>query len=130
MTSYDPNQDPYNGQPGPGSYPSDPGYPQYPNEPQPGAYAPGMSPYGPSTEKNALGGWALGLGIASLACCGSLLIGVPAIVLGILGIQAANEGRASNKGMAIAGLIMGVLSIVATVIAWTTGIMSSILDNL
>ena len=130
MTSYDPNQDPYNGQPGPGSYPSDPGYPQYPNQPQPGAYAPGMSPYGPSTEKNALGGWALGLGIASLACCGSLLIGVPAIVLGILGIQAANEGRASNKGMAIAGLIMGVLSIVATVIAWTTGIMSSILDNL
>ena len=130
MTSYDPNQDPYNGQPGPGSYPSDPGYPQYPNQPQPGVYAPGMSPYGPSTEKNALGGWALGLGIASLACCGSLLIGVPAIVLGILGIQAANEGRASNKGMAIAGLIMGVLSIVATVIAWTTGIMSSILDNL
>lgn len=130
MTSYDPNQDPYNGQPGPGSYPSDPGYPQYPNEPQPGAYAPGMSLYGSSSEKNALGGWALGLGIASLVCCGSLLIGVPAIVLGILGIQAANEGRASNKGMAIAGLIMGVLSIVATVIAWTTGIMSSILDNL
>ena len=130
MTSYDPNQYPYNGQNGPGAYPSDPGYQQYPNQPQPGAYAPGMSLYGSSSEKNALGGWALGLGIASLVCCGSLLIGVPAIVLGILGIQAANEGRASNKGMAIAGLIMGVLSIVATVIAWTTGIMSFILDNL
>lgn len=129
MTSYDPNQDPYNGQPGPGSYPSDPGYPQYPNQPQPGAYAPGMSPYGPSTEKNALGGWALGRGIASLACCG-LLTGIPAMVLGFLGIQAANEGRASNKGMAIAGLIMGVLSIVWTVIVWTTDITDFIFSNL
>ena len=129
MTSYDPNQDPYNGQNGPGSYPSDSGYPQYPNQPQPGVYAPGMSPYGPSTEKNALGGWALGLGIASLVCCG-LLTGIPAMVLGVLGIQAANEGRASNKGMAIAGLVLGVVSIAWTVIAWTTGIMSFILDNL
>ena len=86
-----------------------------------------MSPYGPSAEKNALGGWALGLGIASLLCC---ITGIPAIVLGGLGIQAANEGRASNKGMAIAGLVLGVVSIAWTVIAWTTGIMSFILDNL
>ena len=129
MTSYDPNQDPYNGQPGPGSYPSDPGYPQYPNEPQPGVYAPGLSPYGPPTEKNALGGRAPGLGVARPVCCG-LLTGIPAMVLGFLGIQAANEGRASNKGMAIAGLVLGVVSIAWTVIAWTTGIMSFILDNL
>jgi integral membrane protein len=88
-----------------------------------------MSPYGPSTEKNALGGWALGLGIASLVCCG-LLTGIPAMVLGFLGIQAANEGRASNKGMAIAGLIMGVLSIVWTVIVWTTDITDFIFSNL
>lgn len=127
MTSYDPNQDPYNGQPGPGSYPSDPGYPQYSNQPQPGVYAPGMSPYGPSAEKNALGGWALGLGIASLLCC---ITGIPAIVLGGLGIQAANEGRASNKGMAIAGLVMGLLSIVWVIFALTTDIMGSIFDNL
>ena len=127
MTSYDPNQDPYNGQPGPGSYPSDSGYPQYPNQPQPGVYAPGMSPYGPSAEKNALGGWALGLGIASLLCC---ITGIPAIVLGGLGIQAANEGRASTKGMAIAGLVMGLLSIVWVIFALTTDIMGSIFDNL
>ena len=88
-----------------------------------------MSPYGPSTEKNALGGWALGLGIASLVCCG-LLTGIPAMVLGFLGIQAANEGRASNKGMAIAGLVMGLLSIVWVIFALTTDIMGSIFDNL
>ena len=129
MTSYDPNQDPYNGQPGPGSYPSDSGVSAVPEPAAARGICPGMSPYGPSTEKNALGGWALGLGIASLVCCG-LLTGIPAMVLGFLGIQAANEGRASNKGMAIAGLVLGVVSIAWTVIAWTTGIMSFILDNL
>ena len=128
MTSYDPNQDPYNGQNGPGSYPSDSGYPQYPNEPQPGAYAPGMSPYGPSTEKNALGGWALGLGIAGLVCCG-VFTGIPAIILGYNGMQAADQGRATNKGVATAGLVLGVISIVWTIIALSTGLLGKILNS-
>ena len=93
-----------------------------------GGYAPGMTPFGASTEKNNLGGWALGLGIASLVCCG-LFTGIPAIILGYLGMQAAKEGRASNKGMAIAGLIMGSLSIVWTIVALSTGILGQIVGN-
>ena len=113
MTSYDPNQPPpsqppYNNNPGGG-----PAYQQYPGQ-QSGGYM-SAAPYGPSTEKNNLGGWALGLGIASLVCCG-IFTGIPAIILGYLGMQAANEGRASNKGMAIAGLIMGSLSAVGSII--------------
>lgn len=118
MTNYDPNQNPYGGSNDPSAYPSgQPGYQQYPGQAQPGGggYAPGMSPFGASTEKNNLGGWALGLGIASLVCCG-LFTGIPAIILGYLGMQAAKEGRASNKGMAIAGLIMGSLSAVGSII--------------
>ena len=117
MTNYDPNQNPYGGSNDPRAYPSgQPGYQQYPGQAQPGGgYAPGMTPFGASTEKNNLGGWALGLGIASLVCCG-LFTGIPAIILGYLGMQAANEGRASNKGMAIAGLIMGSLSAVGSII--------------
>jgi hypothetical protein len=44
-------------------------------------------------------------------------------------MQAAKEGRASNKGMAIAGLIMGSLSIVWTIVALSTGILGQIVGN-
>ena len=61
-------------------------------------------------EANALGGWALGLGITSIfANCLSfgLILGISAIVVGVLGMRAANEGRASNKGLSIAGVVTG-----------------------
>ena len=118
MTNYDPNY-PYNNPNNPGGGPG-----QYPV--QPGGYVPGMSPY--SMEKNSLGGWALGLGIAGLLCCGALT-GVPAIILGYLGIQAANQGRATNKGVATAGLVLGVISIVWTIIALSTGLLGKILNS-
>ena len=63
-------------------------------------------------EANALGGWALGLGIASIvANCLSfgLILGISAIVVGVLGMRAANEGRASNKGLSIAGVVTGTI---------------------
>ena len=71
------------------------------------------APYDPRRhEANALGGWALGLGIASIfANCLSfgLILGIPAIVVGVLGVGAANEGRASNKGLSIAGVVTGTI---------------------
>lgn len=131
MTNYDPNQNPYGGSNDPNAYPGgQPGYQQYPSQAQPGGgYTPGMSPFGASTEKNNLGGWALGLGIAGLLCCGALT-GVPAIILGYLGIQAANQGRATNKGMSIAGVVLGAISVVLFIIAVATGALSDILNNL
>ncbi len=103
---------------------------------QPGAYpdpSQGQPFYGQAfgpnpTEKNNLGNWALGLGIASVLCCG-LVTGIPAAVLGYLGLQAANEGRATNKGMAIAGIVLGALSIVWTIIAISSGALSNITGN-
>lgn len=117
-----PSQPPYNNNPGGG-----PAYQQYPGQ-QSGGYM-SAAPYGPSTEKNNLGGWALGLGIAGLVCCGALT-GVPAIILGYLGIQAANQGRATNKGMSIAGVVLGAISVVLFIIAVATGALSDILNNL
>ncbi|MBE6481065.1 MAG: DUF4190 domain-containing protein [Actinomyces ruminicola] len=135
MTNYDPNQNPGNNQsyPNNGQPPQYQGYPnngqppqyQGPNYNQPAGY--GMNPMGMSTEKNNLGGWALGLGIASV-CCG-LFTGIPAIILGYLGMQAANEGRATNKGMAIAGIVLGGLSIVWTIINLSTGMVTGVLNN-
>ncbi|WP_136313500.1 MULTISPECIES: DUF4190 domain-containing protein [Actinomyces] len=131
MTSYDPNQNPGNNQGYPGGQP--PQYqggpngqaPQYQGYNQPAGY--GMNPTAMATEKNSLGGWALGLGIASV-CCG-IFTGIPAIILGYLGMQAANEGRANNKGMAIAGIVLGVLSIVWSIINISTGMVNNVLNN-
>jgi len=95
----------------------------YPNgqyNQQPGGYVPGG--FGPRPdEKNSLGGWALGLGVAGFLCC-SIFTGIPAIVVGFLGMQAANEGRATNKGMSIAGIVLGVLSIVLQIVSYATGL--------
>ena len=118
MTNYGPNY-PYNNPNNPGGGPG-----QYPA--QPGGYVPGMSPY--SMEKNSLGGWALGLGIAGLVCCG-VFTGIPAIILGYNGMQAADQGRATNKGVATAGLVLGVISIVWTIIALSTGLLGRILNS-
>lgn len=121
MTSYNPNQSPYNNPNNPGG---GPGY--QPPQAYPGVYVPVvMNPY--ATEKNGLGGWALGLGIASVVCCG-IFTGIPAIILGCLGIQAANQGRATNRGASTAGIILGVISIVWNIIALYTGLLDSLLN--
>ena len=93
-------------------YPS-PSYGPYP------PYGQGVywgAPYDPRRhEANALGGWALGLGIASIfanCLCFGLILGIPAIVVGVLGVGAANEGRASNKGLSIAGVVTGAIGAV------------------
>ena len=94
-------------------------YPEGQYNQQPGGYVPGG--FGPRPdEKNSLGGWALGLGIASLVCC-SIVTGIPAIIVGYMGMQAANEGRATNKGMSIAGIVMGGLSMLGLIIYFATG---------
>ena len=107
-------------------------YPSGPYNQQPGGYGPagyGPGGYGPRPdEKNSLGGWALGLGIASLFCC-SIFTGIPAMILGYLGMQAANEGRATNKGMSIAGIVMGALSIVFLIIYLASGMYERVLDS-
>ena len=87
---------------------------------QPGGYVPGG--FGPRPdEKNSLGNWALGLGIASFVCCG-LIAGIPAIIVGYLGIQAANEGRATNKGMSIAGIVLSLVGTVLNIVLYMTGV--------
>lgn len=103
-------------------------YPEGQYNQQPGGYVPGG--FGPRPdEKNSLGVWSLCLGIASFLCCG-IVTGIPSIIVGYLGIQAANEGRATNKGMSIAGVVLGAISVVLFIIAVATGALSDILNNL
>ena len=58
----------------------------------------------------------------------SAVLALPAIIVGFLGVLAANEGRATNKGMSIIGIVMGVLAIMLTIIVFSSGLYQNIED--
>jgi hypothetical protein len=68
--------------------------------------------------QNVFGILALILGIVSIpaACCYlGLLLGGAAVVLGIVGMKKATEGQATNRGMALAGVICGGVGVVLVI---------------
>lgn len=77
----------------------------------PGYGAPGDGPRGTS---NGTGTAALVLGILGLLTSWLVfggLLGLVAIVLGVIGLGKVRKHEASNKGSAVAGIVLGVLSI-------------------
>ena len=65
------------------------------------------------------------LGVFSLIPCLGLVLGLPAVLLGILGISAANRNpEIQGKGHAITGLVLGLL----TSILWLGLITLVVLD--
>lgn len=99
-------QQPYNQQP-----------PAY-GSPYPGGYPQGQN-FGPPTvyPDNKLGGWALGLGLASIVLSCGLLTGIPAIIVGTKGMRAAKEGTANNRGMSLTGVVIGIVMTVLSIFA-------------
>lgn len=110
-----------------------PQYPQYPPPPQGGAYGaypgsyppPPPQPYAgytppPQAPKNGLGIAALVVAIIALiSVVGGVVLGFVAVILGFLGWQRARRGEATNGGVAIAGIVLGILSIIeAIVVIW------------
>ncbi|WP_199922682.1 DUF4190 domain-containing protein [Streptomyces sp. NRRL S-87] len=114
-----PGRSGYPGQPAYAEYPGQPGYAAYPGYP---GYAghhghhgyPGG--WGRPEPRNGFGIAALALGILSVvAFCSSIfavLIGVVAVVFGVLGRGRAKRGEAVNPGQALAGIILGSVGIV------------------
>ncbi|MFN8155843.1 MAG: DUF4190 domain-containing protein [Candidatus Nanopelagicales bacterium] len=107
------------GAPPPGSTPPPP-----PPPPAPPAYygAPGYAaPYGQgyAAPENGNGTAALVLGIVGivLSCCYiGVIASIVAIVLGRKGMALADQGRATNRGMAQAGLVLGIIGVVLLVL--------------
>lgn len=115
-------------QPDGGQYPPAPQYPsapQYPGEAQqPGTPYPAAPQYGGAGQypgggygqpaygypKNSLGVWSLVLGIVGIVLCG-FFTGIPAIIVGSKAKKAVAAGEANNGGMALAGIILGWVSI-------------------
>lgn len=76
-----------------------------PPQPAPPSYAGAPAPRG--DEKN----W---MGIAALIT-GVVGMGLVALILGILGVKAAKRGQADNRALSIAGIVLGIIEIVAAI---------------
>ena len=59
---------------------------------------------------------ALVTGILSLTLCG-IFTAIPAIICGHIGVKQADKGEASGRTMAMAGMIMGYISLALTLLA-------------
>ena len=109
---------PSDGQPS-GDQPTGP-QPQY-GQPQYGAQPYGSQPYGTGPTRspsNGFGITALVLGILALLLGVVLvgaLFGVAAIVFGFLCRARARRGEATNGGMAVAGIILGIVGILVSI---------------
>ena len=72
--------------------------------------------------------WALILGVASLFFCTCLPLAIPAIICGHLACSRIKQAPAatSGSGMAMAGLIMGYVSVAAFILAVILGIVAGL----
>ena len=79
-----------------------------------------------ATPKNGLGIAALIAGILSLPAAftifGGFILAVIAIVLGFIGYRRARTGEATNGGMAIGGIVLGVLGIILSAVLIAVGV--------
>jgi hypothetical protein len=93
--------------------PPPPGY----GPPPPGYGAP-PPPYGTpgSAPQNGMGTTALIMGILQFVCLGPIG-SILAIIFGVIGAKKAKQGLATNGGMAKAGMWLGIIGIVISVIA-------------
>jgi hypothetical protein len=78
------------------------------------------TPAGTGSPNNTFGVLALVLGIASLPlvlCFGiGLVSGIAAVILGGLGLHRVNQGQATNRGQAMAGLVCGAIAVLAVIV--------------
>lgn len=104
----------YPAPPGPqhGEYPGAPGYPGYPG------YA--QSAWGGPGPANGMGVASLVLGIISVVTfcmCGlGIVLGLLALIFGLIGRGRATRGEADNGGVALAGIILGSVGLVVSAV--------------
>ena len=120
-TQHYPQDDPYGSStvaPG-GQPPSPPGHDPYGSAPAYGAPATAGPP------RNGMGTAALVLGIVALlgfwTVILGILLGLLAVVFGVIGRKRASRGEATNGGAALAGAILGGLALVAGIVILAAG---------
>jgi hypothetical protein len=98
--------------------PPPPSMPPAPPYGQPPYGAPGG--FGQPQQTSPLAIVSLVLGILGVPCCTFFLFGIAAVVTGLLARQQidASQGRLKGNGMAMAGVILGALAIVISLVYW------------
>jgi multisubunit Na+/H+ antiporter MnhB subunit len=83
------------------------------------------APDAPVERRNGLGVAALVLGLAGLALfwtvVGGIVLGLLALLLGILGYRRKKHGLATNGAMAIIGAVAGILAVISSAIVLAVG---------
>jgi hypothetical protein len=73
-------------------------------------------------QRNGFGVSAIVLGVASIptACCFGAggIFGIAGILTGAIGVRKASQGLASNRDLAVAGLICSVLGVLFSITFW------------
>ena len=91
----------------------------------PGGYPPPPQPYSgfappPTGPRNGLGIAALVLAIVGLVFCwtvaGGVILGLIAVIIGFVAQGRVKSGEATNGGVAIAGIVLGFLAIIVSLI--------------
>jgi hypothetical protein len=124
-----PGQPPYPGQPYQGQpYPGQP-YPgqAYPGQPYPGQpYAAQPYPQPPAQPRNGAGITALVLGIFSVltvwTIIGGILLGAVAIIVGLVGRSLYKKRQATNGGVSLAGILLGLAGLIISIVLVVVGI--------
>ena len=94
-----------------------------PPQPTPRPFAPQHSSpqpfHGPATKPSPLAGWSLGTGILGLISCftliGGFALGIAAVGLGLGAVSKDKKVGLGRSGMAMAGIVLGALTLVATI---------------
>ncbi|GAA5095026.1 DUF4190 domain-containing protein [Nocardia iowensis] len=91
----------------------------------PGQYPPPAGPYRQQSESNGLAIAALVLGILALVSfwtvIGGILLGLAGLVIGIIATSRARKGTAGGSAMAITGLVLSIVALIATAVALAVG---------
>jgi hypothetical protein len=117
----DPWATPPGGQPETSAY-GQPAAPGPPPSAQPGApYGqPAYGYPGPTGPRNGLGTAALVCGIVGVVLCFTvvlgIVLGVLALVFGLIGRGRAKRGEATNRGHATAGVVLGIIGVVLSIV--------------
>ncbi|MFE3289529.1 DUF4190 domain-containing protein [Rhodococcus sp. NPDC059234] len=117
--------------PYPGGQPQYPGgQPQYPSGQQyPGGQQYAAQPYpgaAPISPRNGAGIAALILGILGVVTVwtiiGGFVFGVLAVILGVIGRSQFKKQTATNGGMSLAGILLGIAAVIITIVLIVVGI--------
>jgi hypothetical protein len=97
---------------------------------QPGYGQPG---YGQPRQTSPLAIVSLVLGILGLPCCMFFVLGIAAVVTGLIGRKQIREsqGRLKGDGMALAGIVLGVVAVMFALVYYiliATGVVESSFD--